>query len=51
MRDQLETETQRLSSEIDADERLDRQLERNRQAIISARAGSASTENGPTEVS
>ena len=51
LHDQLEAETQTLSSEIDASERLERQLEQDQQAIISARSGTASSENGNGEVS
>jgi circadian clock protein KaiC len=51
LHDQLEAETQMLSSEIEAGERLERQLEQDRQAIISARSGITSPENGHEEMS
>ncbi len=51
LHDQLEAETQQLSGEIDAGERLERQLEQDRQAIISARSGTTSPENGHEEMS
>ena len=51
LHDQLEAETQQLSGEIEAGERLERQLEQDRQAIISARSGTTSPENGHEEMS
>ena len=51
LHDQLEAETQQLSGEIEAGERLERQLEQDRQAIISARSGITSPENGHEEMS
>ncbi|MGZ4331066.1 MAG: ATPase domain-containing protein, partial [Solirubrobacteraceae bacterium] len=46
LHDQLKAETQMLSSEIDAGERLERQLEQDREAIVSARGGTGSSEDG-----
>ena len=51
LHDQLDAETQMLSSEIEAGERLERQLEQDRQAIISARSGTTSAEDGHEEMS
>ncbi len=50
LHDQLEAETQMLSSEIEAGERLERQLDQDRQAIVSARSG-RSAEDGHEEMS
>ena len=51
LHDQLKAETQMLSSEIDAGERLERQLEQDRQTIISARSGTTSADDGHEEMS
>ena len=51
LHDQLKVETQMLSSEIDAGERLERQLEQDRQTIISARSGTTSADDGHEEMS
>ena len=51
LHDQLEAETQMLSSEIEAGERLERQLEQDRQAISSARSGTRCAEGGQEEMS
>jgi circadian clock protein KaiC len=50
LHDQLDAETHMLSSEIEAGERLERQLEQDRQAIISARSGTTSAEDGQEEM-
>lgn len=46
LHDQLKAETQMLSSEIDAGERLERQLEQDRAVLASARGGTGSSQDG-----